>query len=50
MLDADGTRVIQKKADAKAKGQLWRVVEVSNLSAFLPTLKPRQSTEQPGNG
>ena len=29
---------------------LWRVVEVSNLSAFLPTLKPRQSAEQPGNG
>src|SRR5439155_16181058 len=29
---------------------LWRVVQVSNLSALLPTLKPRQSVEQPGNG
>jgi hypothetical protein len=27
VLDVDGSRVIQKKADAKAKGQLWRVVE-----------------------
>ena len=29
---------------------LWRVVEVSNLSAFLPTLKSRPSAGQPQNG
>lgn len=29
---------------------LWRVVAVSNLSALLPSLKPRHSTEQPENG
>lgn len=28
VLDVDGTRVVQKKADDEAKGQLWRVVEV----------------------
>ena len=28
VLDVDGTRVVQKKADDKAKGQLWRVEEV----------------------
>ena len=28
VLDTDGDKVVQKKADAKAKGQLWRVVEV----------------------
>ncbi|TMA51094.1 MAG: hypothetical protein E6J80_13905 [Deltaproteobacteria bacterium] len=40
---------IEVKARQTPDG-LWRVVEVSNLSAFLPTLKPRQSAEQPGNG
>ena len=42
-----------KQIEVKARqtpAGLWRVVEVSNLSAFLPTLKPRQSAEQPGNG
>jgi hypothetical protein len=28
VLDVDGSSVVQKKADDKAKGQLWRAVEV----------------------
>lgn len=30
VLDADGEKVVQKKADEKAKSQLWKVVEVKD--------------------
>lgn len=40
---------IEVKARQTPEG-LWRVVAVSNLSAFLPSLKPRHATEPPENG